>query len=198
MNVTCPFFILAIAGVLPGISIASAQATLNVVTSDSKVMWTGTKVVGFHQGTVKIKEGMVTVKDNKLTGGHFVIDMTSITCTDIPESDPVPKRRLENHLKDVDFFNVAKFPIARFEITEVRKHPDNPARYLVLGNLTIKGITRPWKVEVTPSTQTNHLFIGQADLRFDRQLFGVSYKGLKDELVHDEVRLNIIIKAKPI
>ncbi|MBX2968806.1 MAG: YceI family protein [Cyclobacteriaceae bacterium] len=192
------FSILTAICLLIGTSNTSAQATLNVVTSDSKVMWTGTKVVGFHQGIVKIKEGKVTVKDNKLTGGHFVIDMTTITCTDIPESDPVPKRRLENHLKDADFFNVAKFPTARFEITEVRTHPDNPARYLVLGNLTIKETTKRWKIEVTPTTQTDNLFIGQADLRFDRQLFGVSYKGLKDELVHDEVRLNIIIKAKPI
>ncbi|MBX2961430.1 MAG: YceI family protein [Cyclobacteriaceae bacterium] len=190
------FSILTVMCLLIGTTNTSAQATLNVVTSDSKVMWTGTKVVGFHQGIVKIKEGKVTVKDNKLTGGHFVIDMTTITCTDIPESDPVPKRRLENHLKDADFFNVAKFPTARFEITEVRAHPDNPARYLVLGNLTIKETTKRWKVEVTPTTQTDNLFIGQADLRFDRQLFGVSYTGLKDELVHDEVRLNIIIKAR--
>lgn len=182
--------------VLVGTNTASAQTTLNVVTSDSKVMWTGTKITGYHQGVVKIKEGKVTVKDNKLTGGYFVIDMTTITCTDIPESDAVPKRRLENHLMSAEFFNVAKFPTARFEITEVRAHPDNPARYLVLGNLTIKETTKRWKVEVTPTTQTDNLFIGQADLKFDRQLFGVSYTGLKDELVHDEVRLNIIIKAK--
>lgn len=174
----------------------SAQTTLSVVTADSKVIWTGTKVVGFHQGIVRVKEGRVVLKDNKLKGGNFIIDMNSITCTDIPESDPVPKRKLENHLKDADFFDVARFPTAKFEITVVRPHPNDPARYLVLGNLTIKETTRPCKVEVTPTTETNTLFIGQADLRFDRQQFGVSYKGLKDELVHDEVRLYIIIKAR--
>jgi polyisoprenoid-binding protein YceI len=174
----------------------AAQTTLNVVTSDSKVMWTGTKVMGFHQGIVKIKEGKVTVKDSKLKGGHVVMDMSTITCTDIPESDPVPKRKLESHLKGADFFDVATFPTARFEITEVRAHPEHPARYLVWGNLTIKDTTKRWKIEVTPTTQSDNLFIGQAELRFDRQLFGVAYKGLKDELVHDEVKLNIIIKAK--
>jgi len=174
----------------------AAQTTLNVVTSDSQVMWTGTKIMGFHQGIVKIKEGKVTVKDNKLKSGYFVVDMNTITCTDIPESDPVPKQKLESHLKGADFFNVATFPTARFEITEVRIHPEHPNRYLVLGNLTIKDTTKRWKIEVTPTTQTDNLFIGQADLRFDRQLFGVAYKGLKDELVHDEVKLNIIIKAK--
>lgn len=197
MKIFNVFSILAVLCAGTGTNHTSAQTTLSVVTTDSKVMWTGTKVTGFHQGIVKIKEGKVIMKDNKLTGGRFVIDMTTITCTDIPESDPVPKRKLENHLKDADFFNVAKFPTARFEIAEVRTDPDNPARYLVAGNLTIKGISKPWKVKVTPTAQNNSLFIGQAELRFDRQLFGVSYKGLKDQLVHDEVRLNIFITAKP-
>jgi len=173
-----------------------SQTQLNVVTGDSKVTWTGTKVVGLHQGTVKIKEGKVNLQDQKLIGGYFIIDMTTITCTDIPDSDPIPKKKLETHLKGEDFFDVSKYPTAKFEISEVRTHPDNPARNLVLGNLTIKGITKRWKIEVEPTTQTDKFFIAQADLRFDRQQFGVAYKGLKDELVHDMVRMNIIIKAK--
>jgi polyisoprenoid-binding protein YceI len=183
--------------ILLGISYTSySQTELTVVTGDSKVMWTGTKVVGLHQGIVKIKGGKVKMKDEKLVGGHFIIDMTTITCTDIPDSDPIPKQRLENHLKGEDFFDVAKYPTARFEIDEVRTHPDNPAKILVLGNLTIKGITKRWKIEAEPTTQTDKLFIAQADLRFDRQQFGVAYKGLRDELVHDIVRLNIVLKAK--
>ncbi len=173
-----------------------AQITLNVVTTDSKVTWTGTKVIGFHQGIVKVKEGKVMMKDNKLTGGYVVMDMNTITCTDIPDTDPIPKKKLENHLKDKDFFDVAKFSTAKFEIAEVRPHPDNPARYLVVGNLTIKGITKRWKAEVDPSTQTDKLFVALADIRFDRQQFGVAYKGFKDELVHDMVKLNIVLKAK--
>jgi polyisoprenoid-binding protein YceI len=185
------FFLLACAG-----PISYSQTKLNVVISDSKVMWTGTKVVGFHQGLVKIKSGFVQVKDHKLTGGEFVIDMNSITCTDIPDSDPIPKHKLENHLKAKDFFDVANFPTASFKITEVRIHPDNPGKYLVIGDLSIKGVTKRWKVEVEPSTQTDKLFIAQADIRFDRQQFGVAYAGIKDELVHDIVRLSVLLKAR--
>lgn len=173
-----------------------AQTELTVLTSESTVRWTGTKVVGLHQGLVAIKEGKIKLKDQKLAGGYVIIDMTTITCTDIPDTDPIPKRNLETHLKAEDFFDVVNYPTAKFEILEVRTHPDNPARNLVLGNLTIKGITKRWKVEVEPTTQSDRLFIAQADLRFDRQVFGVAYKGLKDELVHDMVRLNIIVKAK--
>lgn len=173
-----------------------SQTRLNVVAGDSKVMWTGTKLVGFHHGLVKIKSGFVQVKDQRLTGGEFVIDMNSITSTDIPDSDMTPKRKLENHLKAEDFFDVARFPTASFKIAEVRVHPDNPVKYLVVGNLTIKGITKRWKIEVEPSTQTDKLFIAQAEIRFDRQQFGVAYAGIKDELVHDIVRLNVLMKAR--
>lgn len=173
-----------------------AQTTLNVVPVDSKVMWTGTKVVGYHQGTVKIKEGKVMMKGKKLAGGSFVIDMNTITCTDIPASEPVPKKKLEDHLKAPDFFDVQKFPTAKFEIMEVRVHPDNPAKCLALGNLTIKGVTKTWKVEIEPTTQTDKLFVALATIRFDRQQFGVAYKGLADELVHDMVKLDIVVKAK--
>ena len=77
-----------------------------------------------------------------------------------------------------------------------RSYPDQPAKYFVLGDLTIKGITNQLKIEIEPSTQSDKLFIAQADIRFDRQMWGVAYKGLKDELVHDEVKLNVIIKAR--
>lgn len=190
MKLLLPILLFLIAGS------ACAQVDLTVMASESKVMWTGTKVVGSHQGIVSIKEGQVKLKNQKLAGGYFVIDMTSITCTDIPDSDPIPKKKLEAHLKDEDFFDVKKYPTARFDIIDVRPHPDNPARKLVLGNLTIKGITKRWEVEVTPTTQTDKLFIAQANLNFDRQQFGVAYKGLKDELVHDMVKMNILIKAR--
>ncbi len=177
-----------------GIQAQTKELTVQVI--DSKIVWTGTKVTGYHQGTIKIKEGKIQLKNQKLAGGSFTIDMTSIKNTDIPDSDPVPKRKLEDHLKSADFFDVKSFPTAQFEIKEVRSHPSNPSRYIATGDLTIKGITKGIKIEIIPSTETDKLFIAQADIRFDRQLWGVAYKGLADQLVHDEVRLNVIIKAR--
>ncbi len=184
------FFLLAV-----GNAAIAQPIQLPVSTMDSKIIWTGTKVVGYHQGKIKLKEGQVKLQNQKLIGGYFIIDMTSIVSTDIPDSDPIPKKKLESHLKSEDFFDVNRHPTAKFEIKEVSQHPD-PTKYFVMGYLTIKGITKPLKIEIEPSTQSDKLFIAQADLRFDRQLWGVAYKGLKDELVHDEVKINVIIKAK--
>lgn len=174
----------------------TSQVKLKALPDQSKIVWTGTKLVGYHQGTVQLKEGSVTLQNQKLTGGYFVIDLTTITCTDIPDTDPIPKKKIENHLKGSDFFDVARYPVARFEIKEIRPHPDNPAKYLSVGELTIKGITKRLKVVIEPSSQTDKVFIAQADIRFNRQDWGVAYKGVKDELVHDEVKLNVFIKAR--
>ncbi len=179
-----------------GATYASAQISIELPIDpfDSKIQWTGTKVVGFHQGNVKLKKGIVLLKNHQLAGGSFEIDMTSITNTDIPDSDPTPKRKIEEHLKSAEFFDVVHFPIARLEIIKVGSLKKNT--YSVTANLTLKGISRPIQFVAEPSTQRDDLFIAQANLTIDRQQWGVAYKGFKDQLVHDEIKFNVIIKAR--
>jgi polyisoprenoid-binding protein YceI len=175
---------------------ATAQSIIELplVLVDSKIQWTGTKVVGFHQGSVKLKKGVVILKNHQLAGGSFEIDMTSIANTDIPDSDLVPKRKIEEHLKSSDFFDVVRFPTARLEIVSVSVSKENT--YSVTANLTLKGITKPITFVAEASTQRDDLFIAQANFTIDRQQWGVAYKGLKDELVHDDIKFNVIIKAR--
>jgi polyisoprenoid-binding protein YceI len=175
---------------------ATAQSIIELplVLVDSKIQWTGTKVIGFHQGTVKLKKGVVVLKNHQLAGGSFEIDMTSIANTDIPDSDLVPKRKIEEHLKSSDFFDVVRFPTARLEIVRVSVSKENT--YSVTANLTLKGITKSINFIAEASTQRDDLFIAQANFTIDRQQWGVAYKGLKDELVHDDIKFNVIIKAR--
>src|SRR5690606_4250602 len=67
----------------------------------SKVVWTGTKVTGSHTGTVDIKSGALTVDGDKVTGGNFVLDVASISSTDL---EGEWKEKLDGHLKADDFF----------------------------------------------------------------------------------------------
>lgn len=173
---------------------AQGVIELPVVLVDSKIQWTGTKVVGFHQGTVKLKKGVVFLKNHRLAGGSFEIDMTSVANTDIPDSDATPKRKIEEHLKSPDFFDVVRFPTAKLEIMQVSAFRENT--YSVAANLTLKGITKSITFVVEPSTQRDNLFIALANFTIDRQQWGVAYEGLKDELVHDNIKFNVIIKAK--
>jgi polyisoprenoid-binding protein YceI len=58
------------------------------------------KVTGQHNGTVKLKEGTLIFKGDKLAGGTFTVDMTSLT-TDLSGES---QGKLNGHLKSEDFF----------------------------------------------------------------------------------------------
>jgi polyisoprenoid-binding protein YceI len=47
----------------------------------------------------------------------------------------------DGHLRSSDFFEAEKFPELTFTSTKVEKVSEE--NYLVLGNLTMKGVTRP-------------------------------------------------------
>ncbi|MDR6785791.1 polyisoprenoid-binding protein YceI [Pedobacter africanus] len=51
----------------------------------------------------------------------------------------------DNHLKSGDFFDADQFPKITFESTSLEKDDDD---YKLKGNLTIKGITKPVKLDV--------------------------------------------------
>jgi polyisoprenoid-binding protein YceI len=156
---------------------------------DSKITWKGYKVTGEHEGTINIKQGNLTFADHQLTGGTFVIDMSSITVTDL---EGEYKGKLEGHLKSADFFGVENHPTASFKITKVEGKDTN---LKVTGNLTIKNITNPitFDMIVTESSAT-------ANLKVDRSKFDVRYgstsffDGLKDKAIYDEFDLNVNLK----
>jgi len=55
-----------------------------------------------------------------------------------------PKR--DGHLRSADFLDVERYPILRFE--SVRVEPREPRHYLLIGELTLHGVTRPVDLEV--------------------------------------------------
>tara|TARA_R110002049_G_scaffold202967_3_gene373467 strand:+ start:1952 stop:2236 length:285 start_codon:yes stop_codon:yes gene_type:complete len=54
-----------------------------IKTDKSKVVWKGYKVTGSHEGTINIESGALIFDGNKLIGGEFIIDMTTIISTDL-------------------------------------------------------------------------------------------------------------------
>jgi len=119
--------------------VAKPATTLYVDPVASTLNWTAKKVGGGHNGTVKISKGTLAIAGDKLTGGNFVMDMTTI-------ADADQSARLTTHLKSDDFFSVEKNPTSTFVITKaapVGKAKGGMANYNITGNLTIKGITNP-------------------------------------------------------
>ncbi|MCZ2223235.1 MAG: YceI family protein [Chitinophagales bacterium] len=109
----------------------------NVNIKNSKIDWIGSKKTGYHHGSFFLKEGAVTIAENKIVGGSFVIDMSNLKVLD--PAGP----KLEGHLKSGEFFEVEKFPTATFEISKVNYITENDIE--VEGVLNIKDIKVPLK-----------------------------------------------------
>lgn len=178
----------------------AAGADYKVDVAASKIEWVGSKPVGDnHKGTINLKEGTLKAEQGKLTGGSFVIDMTTITPTD---QDAEGNTKLKGHLSTGDFFTVDSFPIAKFEIVSVADGADTAkvqykeATHTVTGNLTIKGITKsitfPAHIEATDAKVTAH-----AVFNIDRSQWGITYanSGVKDKVINNDINLTIHVEA---
>lgn len=168
-----------------------AGDTYTVDTAQSKVVWKGTKVSGFHEGTVAIKSGALHVDNGAVTGGSFVLDLTTINATDL---EGEYKQNLDDHLKAADFFDVANHPEAGFVITEVK--PGATADVLsVSGNLTIKGISKNITFDTKVEEVTETTVKTSADFNIAREDWGVNYEGKKDDLISKEINFKVALVA---
>jgi len=171
--------------------VAVGQA-LTVDTAASKVMWKGTKVSGFHEGTIAIKSGTVSVDNNAITAGNFTLDMNTISATDL---DGEYKEKLDGHLKADDFFAVATNPESTFAITEV-KTGATANDVVISGNLTIKGITKNITFDAKVVEISQESVTATADFNILREDWGVSYEGKKDDLISKEINFRVNLVAK--
>lgn len=162
----------------------------DVKIKDSALTWVGSKVTGSHEGTIKLKSGYLTLDNNNLVGGGFVIDMTTIVCTDLSGKG---KASIEGHLKSDDFFSVDKFPTASLTILDVKKK--GLGQYQVNANITIKGMTQEIMFDAEIKEKT-----AKAKLVIDRTEFGIIYKSgnffeeLADKAIYDEFEMSIELK----
>jgi polyisoprenoid-binding protein YceI len=160
--------------------------------SQSTIEWTGKKLTGEHYGEITLRRGELIFSKEKLIGGTFEMDMSSIICTDI--TDAKSNKRLIDHLKSEDFFSVNRFPSSQFAIVSVEVKSAN--EYYVTGNLTIKGKASPVSFPVKLRNDNNQI-IADATITFDRSKYDVKfgsqsfYENLGDKLVYDDVDISI-------
>ncbi len=179
-------FVLAFIIVLTSNAMFAQKFEVN--TKTSTIEWLGKKIGGQHEGNILLKSGYLELKKNEIVAGNFVIDMTTITNTDL--EDEGYNQKLVGHLKSDDFFGVEKYPTANFEITKSSKFSNGKAT--VTGNLTIKDKTESVFFEVLEKGNTY-----TAKMEIDRSKFDVRYgsdsffDNLGDKAINDIFTLNI-------
>ncbi len=148
---------------------------------NTEIGFVGSKKDGKHEGGFRTVKGTISVKDNELSSAQFKVD---IDLNSMYTDDD----KLTNHLKSADFFNVRKFPTARFVSSKVEKKGD---KYEVQGKLTMKGVTKditfPASIDVSGPGITM-----EANWEINRHDWQISYGG---KMIDEKVKLSLKMNA---
>jgi polyisoprenoid-binding protein YceI len=170
------------------------KKSIIIDTKESVVTWRGSNSFGAHTGYIYISKGELMIENGKLMGGTVEVDMNTNE-----DEEHGRNSGLINHLKDPDFFDVKKFPIASIAITSIASI--NAGDKKITGNLTIKGITQPVTFPVKMEVNDG-IVKANGKLVIDRTQWGISYKSgkfydlLADKTISDYIEFNIKIVTK--
>lgn len=178
--------------------------TFTVVPSTSKILWTGSDPTGKHNGTFPVAEGSLSVENGMITSGNFTMNVANLTVDDLTGQD---KQDLEMHLKGTgpdgkeDFFNITKYPTAKFEITKVTGLAnDKEGNALVYGNLTLLNVIKEVSFKANINIMDNNVTVNTPVFKINRTDWGLKYKSksfgsVKDYFINDEVELQVNLNA---
>lgn len=157
-----------------------------ITPENSKIEFIGSKVTGSHNGSFQKFSGDINYTGDPTTSRvNVTIDTNSIMSDD-------PK--LTEHLKTADFFDVAQYPEAKFESTEIKPGGDKGASHTITGNLTMHGVTKsvsfPATIAATPDAITVN-----SNFAINRKDFGINYAGAANDFIRDEVVLTLTIRG---
>ncbi len=176
----------------------AAEITYQI--TQGQINWIGKKAVGAqHIGTVDVKSGSIVTKGNDVTGGMFVLDMTTITNSDL---EGEKKAQLEGHLNSPDFFAVEAHPEATFTIGGGKQVADQPSvTHEISGDLTIKGITNPVTLRANVSFVGDKVLVATPSFSIDRTKWDIKYGSgvigtVADKVINDDIFLVATIDAE--
>jgi polyisoprenoid-binding protein YceI len=180
------------------------DGTFEIDTAQSVIRWTGRNPFNHHNGTVRLEEGEIQLREGRLASARFIIDMDSIECEDI--ADPAMNAMLIAHLRSEDFFDVEHHPAARFVADAVEKLPactEGTPNFLLRGTFTLRAISRPLEFPILVAVSDDgRRLTAQGVLEFDRTAHGSRYgsgklfRFLCKHLVNDYVHLHVKIHAE--
>ena len=179
-----------------------AGETFAVDTANSYVRFTGHGVGKNHPGILKLTYGQVMATDDKVTGGTFIIDITSL---DMEQEGEMIDNKLRPHLLSGDFFDAENFGTSEFVITRVEPYKPNDgekslvegANFTISGNLQIKNVTKNITFPARIDRDGDRLN-AEANFDIDRRQWEMNYgndKTLGDNFISETVNIEFHLVA---
>ncbi|MFO7177066.1 MAG: YceI family protein [Pseudomonadota bacterium] len=154
----------------------------------SKLEWVGAKVSAKHDGGFRTFSGTIELPEGNPEKGSVSVEIDTASVFSDTE-------KLTGHLKSPDFFDVEKYPKARFTSTSIRPGGDNGATHTVTGNLELHGVTKSISFPAKIRVDADQVAV-DAEFGINRKDFGIVYPGMPDDLIRDDVLIRLEVRAK--
>lgn len=175
--------------VTPAPAASSTDAVKLTFSNDgSKIDFVGAKVTKKHDGSFAVFSGTIdwVEASPEKSAVKVEIDTSSIQADDA---------KLTSHLKTPDLLDVAKYPKATFESTSVKTGGEGGASHTVTGNFNLHGVTKSITFPAKISGRADGADV-DAEFAINRKDFEITYPGMPDDLIKDEVLIKLQIRAK--
>jgi len=180
----------------------SDAITYTADVDGSQIEWEAGKLTGNHTGYLNLAKGYVALNENnEIEGGEFVIDMSTITVTDLEGEQ---KANLEAHLKGTvedkegDFFNINKYPTGNFVVTGMEVAD---GKTWLQGNLTLLETTRNIKFPINMSLDGDKMILQSEAFEIDRTEWDINFRSksifpnIGDKVIYDNIKLTVYLEA---
>jgi polyisoprenoid-binding protein YceI len=176
----------------------SLEGARTYKVTEGVVNWMASKAgKATHTGIFPANTGELKVNEGQLLKGTVTIDIKGLAVTDLKDAE---KKDLEDHLRDGDFFEVAKFPTGEFVIEEVLPTKQEDFNAVVIGQLKLKGVSKSVNIPVKMTITDTELTAVSGNFGINRTQWGINYQSgiigtVKDKIINDLVTLQLTIKA---
>lgn len=181
----------AVAGLLLSASVAAEPVSYSIEPTHTFVNWEARHFgVSTSRGRFDRTTGQVRYDAQSRTGRvEITIDLKSVSTGVAP---------FDAHLRKEDYFDVERFPEARFVSTELRHEGDRLVE--VHGSLTMRGVTKPLTLKARRFSCYDNPFLkrevcgGDFEATVTRSQYGMVH-GLPVIVPDDAIRLQIQVEA---
>jgi polyisoprenoid-binding protein YceI len=151
-----------------------------------------------HMMVAKVR-GRFTKFEGQLRTAENILDSSVEVTIDMTSIDTHNEQR-DNHIRSGDFFEVTKYPTMSYRSLRLRPYGDN---YVVEGDLTLHGVTRPVELALELNGFTKDPFGGTragftATAEINRRDFGITIDMPMDgggAVVGDKVQISLEVES---
>jgi polyisoprenoid-binding protein YceI len=187
MRATILGFLAAVCLVVPGGLVVPGEAQVpvfKITPADSTIKFSVKASIAID-GTFDKWDATLTFASTDPTTGVLDIKIQSASVN-------TGSGMKNDKLKSTDFFDVEHDPLITFRSTKVTR--TGPESFDVVGNFTIRGVTKPETLKLTVSGQGKGSGAINGTMAFDRKEFGMT-KGIPFLRVADRVEVTVDLKV---